>query len=232
MTPTLGGFTSEPSGRRFRRRPARKAGARREIAAPASAIEVAADAGLLRRLHAGDEKAYEELVRSNEGRMLAVARCHLSNEEDARDIVQEAFLLAFRALPQFKSRCRLSTWLHRIVVNAALVKLRSRRRHPEEWIEESLPQFYTECHSLSDMPPADLADAAIEQAELRQLVRRCVARLPGLAQRVVILRDIEELSTEETCEIVGLSQGALRSRLCRARQALETVLEAELATCA
>jgi RNA polymerase sigma-70 factor (ECF subfamily) len=232
MTPTLDGFASEASKQRFRRRGARNAGVRREATAPASAIEAAADAKLLARLRAGDDKAYEELVRANEGRMLAVARRHLSNEEDARDIMQEAFLLAFRALPQFEGRCRLSTWLHRIVVNAALVKLRSLRRHPEEWIDEGLPQSHSESYSSSNTPRADLADAALEKAELRELVLRCVAGLRGLSQAVVVLRDIEELSTEETCEILGLSQNALKSRLHRARQALVRLLARESQTCA
>ena len=90
----------------------------------------AGEAALLDALRRGDPDAYEELLRLYGGRMLAVARRLLRHEEDARDAVQEAFLLAFRGLPSFGERCRLGTWLHRIVVNAALMKIRHRERKP------------------------------------------------------------------------------------------------------
>src|SRR5688572_25308024 len=94
---------------------------------------------LLARLRTGDDQAYEQMVHAFGGRMLAVALRILRNEEDARDAVQTAYLSAFRSLKGFEGGCRLSTWLHRIVVNAALMKLRSRRRRPEESIEPLLP---------------------------------------------------------------------------------------------
>ena len=89
------------------------------------------EAGLVVRLRAGDPLAFEELVRTFGGRLLAIARRFVRDEQDAQDIVQSAYLSAFRALGQFEGTCKLSTWLHRIVVNAALMKLRSRRRKPE-----------------------------------------------------------------------------------------------------
>ena len=84
------------------------------------------EALLVSRLRAGDERAFEDLVRTFGGRLLAVARRFVRNDEDAQDIVQSAYLSAFRALDQFEGNCQLSTWLHRIVVNTALMKLRSR----------------------------------------------------------------------------------------------------------
>ena len=101
----------------------------------------AAEATLLDALRRGDDAAYETLVRQNSGRMLAVARRYLRNEETARDAVQEAFVSAFRSIARFQGASSLSTWLHRIVVNACLMKLRSGRRHAETSIEELLPQF-------------------------------------------------------------------------------------------
>src|SRR5688572_12499994 len=89
---------------------------------------------LLERLRSGEEGAYEELVRRYGGRLLAVARRFLPVEEDARDAVQDAFLSAFRGLASFEGQAQLSTWLHRIVVNASLMKLRTRRRKPEQSI--------------------------------------------------------------------------------------------------
>jgi RNA polymerase sigma-70 factor (ECF subfamily) len=96
---------------------------------------------LLERLRSGEEKAYREFVEANIGRMLSVARRMLRSDEDARDAVQDAFLSAFRGLPQFEGTARLTTWLHQIVVNACLMKLRTRRRKPEDPIEALLPKF-------------------------------------------------------------------------------------------
>jgi RNA polymerase sigma-70 factor (ECF subfamily) len=106
-----------------------------------------AERGLLVALRSGDDRAFERLVIEQGGRLLAVARRLLRNDDDARDCVQEAFLQAFRALPRFEGHSRLSTWLHRIVVNAALMKMRSRRARPEEPIEPLLPGFHEDGHS-------------------------------------------------------------------------------------
>src|SRR5262245_22430058 len=116
---------------------------------PNQATPVTDEADLHRRLRAGEPAAFETLVRANIGRMLAVARRLLRHEEDARDAVQEAFLSAFRALPQFDGAARLSTWLHRIAVNAALGRLRKQKRHPEQPIDELLPDFQDDGHHRS-----------------------------------------------------------------------------------
>src|SRR5438034_8131282 len=106
------------------------------------------EAALVDRLRAGDSQAFEELVRTYGGRLLAVARRLTRNDEDAQDVVQSAYLSAFRALGNFEGACQLSTWLHRIVVNTALMKLRSRRRKPEESIEDLLPSFQEDGHHV------------------------------------------------------------------------------------
>jgi RNA polymerase sigma-70 factor (ECF subfamily) len=187
------------------------------------------DAALLERLRAGDEAAYEELVRTHGGRLLAVARRFLRNEEDARDAVQDAFLSAFRSIGRFEGQARLSTWLHRIVVNAALMKLRSRRRKPEQSIEELLPAFLEDGHMAQ--PAAEWrisgADAA-ERNQLRQLLLDKIQELPEGHRNVLLLRDIEELDTEETAEAMGLSAAAVKTRLHRARQALRALLDPHL----
>src|SRR5213592_1666690 len=98
------------------------------------------EAKLVSGLRARDDRAFEQVVRDYGGRLLAVARKFLPNEEDARDAVQDAFLSAFKAIDQFQGQARLSTWLHRIVINAALAKLR--RAHPkdERSIDDLLPK--------------------------------------------------------------------------------------------
>ena len=231
LAPTLSRDIPVPFGPAACMQPIDRPPHRLRVSTLASAAEASADGELLDRLRAGDEEAYEELVRTNGGRMLAVARRLLSSEEDARDAVQEAFLLAFRALAQFESGCRLSTWLHRIVVNAALMKLRSRRRHPEGSIEELLPRFDADGHRIpGDVAEDDLEDVKLEKDELRQVVRGCIARLPEHYRTVLVLRDIDELSTEEASELLNLSRDAVKTRLHRAREALQKLLQIELVT--
>jgi RNA polymerase sigma-70 factor (ECF subfamily) len=184
-----------------------------------------ADAAFVERLRQGDPAAFEELLRKHTGRLLAVARRLLSNEEDARDAVQDAFLAAVRSLDRFDGQAALGTWLHRIVVNAALTKLRTRRRHPEKPIEELLPKFLDDGQQAR--PPRDWPNpsAALEQQETRDAVRRHIDELPEDYRTVLLLRDIEELDTEETARLLALSPGAVKTRLHRARQALRTLLE-------
>ena len=117
------------------------------------------DQRLLAALRAGHEWAFETMVRLYGGRLLAVARRFTRNDEDAQDVLQSAYLSAFRALSDFEGACQLSTWLHRIVVNTALMKLRSRRRRPEESIEDLLPAFQEDGHHVEQFSewcaPAD-----------------------------------------------------------------------------
>ncbi len=183
------------------------------------------DAAFLQRLRQGDGDAFEELLRRHTGQLLAVARRLLSNEEDARDAVQDAFLSAVRSLERFDGQASLGTWLHRIVVNAALSKLRSRRRHPEKPIEELLPKFLGDGHQAR--PPRDWPDpsAALLQQETRDAVRRHIEELPEDYRTVLLLRDIEELDTDETARLLDLSPAAVKTRLHRARQALRSLLE-------
>ena len=188
-------------------------------------VSVAAEAELLARLRAGEDDAFEELVRQNAGRLLAVARRYLKSEEDAQDVVQETFLSAFRSLDRFEGGSRLSTWLHRIAVNAALMKLRTRRRKPEESIEDLLPRFLEDGHPVrSAIPWRPLSDELLGQKQTRALVQGCIDRLPESYRHVLLLRDIEEFDTEETARILGISANAVKTRLHRARQALRGFL--------
>jgi RNA polymerase sigma-70 factor (ECF subfamily) len=181
---------------------------------------------MIAALRAGEPAAFETLVREHGGRLLGVARRLLRNEEDARDAVQDAFLSAFRSLESFEAGSRLSTWLHRIVVNAALMKLRTRRRKPEDAIEDLLPTFLDDGHRRDPGPPwKEAIDEAAERHEVRALVRSYIDRLPDSYRNVLILRDIEELDTEETASVLGTSANAVKTRLHRARQALRTLLD-------
>jgi RNA polymerase sigma-70 factor (ECF subfamily) len=183
------------------------------------------ETNLLQRLRLGDEAAFEQLVGTYSGRMLAVARGLLRNEEDARDVVQSAYVSAFRGLPTFKGTSRLSTWLHRIVVNGALMRLRSRRRKPEESIEVLLPAFLEDGHHSDNFSDwAAQADRLLESKQMRQVVRTAIAELPESHRAVLVLRDIEDMTTEEAAVALGISTNAVKIRLHRARQALATLV--------
>jgi RNA polymerase sigma-70 factor, ECF subfamily len=184
------------------------------------------EAGLLARVRAGDERACEALVRQHGGRMLAVARRFLRTEEDSADAVQDAFLSAFRSLDRFKGNSALGTWLHRIVVNVCLMRLRARSRSREVRIDDLLPTFDETGHHRHPIRVwEDQALARLTQAETRAHVRACIERLPDPYREVLVLRDIEELDTEQTAHHLGINPGAVKTRLHRARQALRTLLE-------
>jgi RNA polymerase sigma-70 factor (ECF subfamily) len=188
------------------------------------------ETSLVNRLRAGDERAFEDLVRTFGGRLLAVARRFVRNDEDAQDIVQSAYLSAFRALDQFEGNCQLSTWLHRIVVNTALMKLRSKRRKPEESIEDLLPAFQEDGHHVEQFADwTTPADQLIERNETRATVRACIDRLPDNYRSVLLLRDIEERSTQDVANALSMTSTAVKVRLHRARQALSTLLRQEYA---
>ena len=199
---------------------------------PSQANEAAPDAdeqALLERLRAGENAAFEELIRAHGGRLLTVARRFLPVEEDAHDAVQEAFASAFRSIGGFEGNARLSTWLHRIVVNAALMKLRTRRRKPEQSIEELLPGFLENGHLERPASPwRKSALEGLERDELRVLIHEKIQALPESYRNVLLLRDIEELDTQETAELMGISRGAVKTRLHRARLALRELLEPHL----
>ncbi len=197
-------------------------GSRSGTQAAAAALD---EPALVARLRAGEDAAFEQLVRDFGGRMLAVARRYLP-EEDARDAVQDAFVSVTRAIDKFEGSSRLSTWLHRIVVNAALMRIRSRKRRPEESIEELLPRFLEDGHQEH---PATLwrqsVQQSLERQEVRQLVHDKIQELPDSYRTVLLLRDVEELDTQETAEALGISTTNVKVRLHRARQALRTLLD-------
>jgi RNA polymerase sigma-70 factor, ECF subfamily len=193
-------------------------------------VAVVDDQALLTALRAGHEWAFETMVRLYGGRLLAVARRFTRHEEDAQDVLQSAYLSAFQALNDFEGACQLSTWLHRIVVNTALMKLRSRRRKPEESIDGLLPAFQEDGHHVEQFSDwSTPADQLLERKETRATVRDCIEQLPENYRLVLKLRDIEELSTQEVAGMLAMTPTAVKVRLHRARQALSTLLRKEYA---
>lgn len=185
----------------------------------------------MERLQGNDAGAFEELVRAHGGHMLAVIRRYLPREEDAQDALQDAFVSAYRAVGRFAGQSRLGTWLHRIAVNAALMKLRAARSRPleaaggEGSIETLLPRFDGRGQFERMPQPWNLeALSGIERAEVRGMLQSALERLPEAYRMVVMLRDIEQLDTLEVAGLLGLTESAVKTRLHRARLALRELL--------
>jgi RNA polymerase sigma-70 factor (ECF subfamily) len=189
------------------------------------------DLELVGHLKARNERAFETMVHRYTNQMLATARRLLGSEHDAQDAVQQAFISVFRAIPDFNAEAKLSTWLHKIVLNAALAQLRSRRRRGRETrVEDLHPEFegvnrWTAGGSWSSYESND----AIIGRETRRMVRTCIDQLPESYRSVLLLRDIDELDTAEVAERLAISPNATKIRLHRARQALKSLVEQERA---
>ncbi len=175
-----------------------------------------------------DKAVTEQFVRANLGWMLAVAKRIVKDSASAEDVVQDAFSNVFKNLETFRGDAALKTWMHRIVVNQALMALRRQRRRNEQPIDELLPEFdrdgcrIDEPSMLSDI--ARTPEAMLLSADRRQQVLASIERLPDSYRVVLMLRDIEELTTSEVAEMTGLSEANVKVRLHRARAALKKLL--------
>jgi RNA polymerase sigma-70 factor (ECF subfamily) len=171
---------------------------------------------LVRAAKAGDVGAYEQLVHRYDRNVFRIAQHITQNREDAEDVVQDAFLKAYENLKNFQEQSKFYTWLVRIAVNEALMRLR--RRRPERMV--SLDE---EVKTEEDSMPREVADWSpnpeqlYNQAELRDILSKTIQGLPSSFRTVFVLRDVEGLSTEETAEALDLSIPAVKSRLLRAR---------------
>lgn len=177
-------------------------------------------------LQAGERVAFERLVREHGARMLAVARRMVRDEATAQDCLQDAFLSVHRAIGRFEPTGSLGGWLHRITVNACLMRLRANKRLAETSIDELLPAFDPDGTRLGE-PRTEIRNPedALEAARIRVYMRQKIDELPDGYRIVLLLRDIEGYSTREAAEMVGVAEGALKVRLHRARAALKTLVE-------
>ena len=181
---------------------------------------------LVLALRAGEERAAETLVRTHASWMHSVARRILHDKGLAEDCVQEAFINAYRNIDRFGGRASLKSWLHRIVVNQALMKLRTRKRHSESPIDDLLPAFdENACRIEEPWQPLPDPDEVLAQKERCSLVRAKVEQLPESYRIVLQLRDIEDMTTQEVAESLGLTEANVKVRLHRARSALKKLLE-------
>ena len=178
------------------------------------------------RLVARDERAYEELVRLHGPRMLAVASRYLPRLADAEDALQEAFANVVRSVARFQRASSLETWLHRIVVNCALMSLRRRRRKPETTLEESALEGGA-ASPWRRGPPAS-AHEVVAREEMKRVVHLSVNRLPETQRSVVLLRDVDALELKDIARLLDVGLSTVKTRLHRARHALHRALAPQL----
>ena len=181
------------------------------------------EAVLIRRIRGGETELFYELIRPYERRVFVIVFTILRNEEDAEDAAQDAFLKAFKHLAQFRSESRFSTWLIQVAINEA--RLRQRKSHLE--IMRPIEDKQTEDGGYSPHDFTDWREIPSEALERKEIREKLVAALASLAQKyreVFVLRDVEHMSIEDTAQALGISAGAVKTRLLRARLMLRDLL--------
>jgi RNA polymerase sigma-70 factor, ECF subfamily len=192
-----------------------------------------ADSVLATRTASGDDEAFEALMRRYNRKLFRVARSILKHDADAEDVLQEAYLQAYRRIGDFRGDAELSTWLTRIVINQALMRLRAGKRDrgvisfqqdgPDRFADAALD------------PPDDKAESPPDAAlrgEVRRMLERHIDGLPLAMRTVLVMRDVEEMSVQETADSLGIPAATVRTRLFRARALLREMLarDADTAT--
>ena len=183
---------------------------------------------LLRRLRDRDERAFRELIEAHRDRVFNISYRMLSNRDEAQDIAQEVFITVFKTIDSFREESKFSTWLYRVTVNHCKNRIKYlSRRHDRD--RDELDENTRETNGAIATPVrAPQPDRALEGAQTEVLLMDAIKTLDEDQREVVVLRDIEELSIEEICEITGLPDGTVKSRLHRARLALRKKLQREL----
>ena len=184
------------------------------------------DEALAARAAAGDDRAFEEIVARYERRVFRLA-CRLTSETDAPDVLQNTFLQVYRHLPSFRGESRFATWLYRIATNVALMLRRARTRKPAESLDAFMPRF--DEHGMHADLPAQLqvasrADELIDRQALVKKARAGIARLPDVYRDAFVLRDLEEMSTTDVAQVLGVEPATVRQRVHRARLLLRGYL--------
>ena len=191
-----------------------------------NAAAVVTDEDLVARARTKDFAAFEELVERYEDKIFRLAFRFVRNETEAKEIVQDTFLLVWRKLDTFKGDSQFGSWLYRVASNTALMRLRAQRRHPEISTEE-LPVDYLDNYGQVPAAGENWAkrpDDELQSDELRRRIQKAVDELPEIYRTVFLIRDVEGLSTEETAEVLEISIPTVKTRLHRARLALRDAI--------
>lgn len=189
------------------------------------------DAELAARIARRDQTAFEALMRQHNGKLFRVARSILKDDAEAEDAVQDAYLEAYRHIGEFRGGAQLSTWLTRIVINQALMRVRKQKR------EHVVLSFSDRRTSGPDREETDVADEKSEspssaalRAEIRRMLERRIDELPVAFRTVFIMREVEDMSVEQTAECLSIPPATVRTRLFRARTLLRESLAREIDT--
>lgn len=178
-----------------------------------SAAPLPEDADLVTAVLGGDKSAYETLIRRHNQRLFRAARAIVRDDDEAEDVVQQVWVAAYQGLAGFRGESALTTWLTRIVVNEALARRRRQKKG-----EQHLALIDEEARAVTDGRTPEEAAAA---GELGRLLEAHIDRLPDIYREVLVLRDVEEMTTAETAACLGVSEETVRVRLHRARRDLQ-----------
>lgn len=179
---------------------------------------------LLRRLRDRDERAFRELVETHRDRVFNITYRMLGDRAEAEDVAQEVFISVFKTIETFREEAKFSTWLYRVTVNHCKNRIKYlARRHDRD--RDELDETSHETNGAAGVPRHVQPDRALEGAQLEVLLQEAIAHLDDDQRVVVVLRDVEDLSIEEICEITGLPDGTVKSRLHRARLVLRKRLQ-------
>lgn len=181
---------------------------------------------LLRRLRDRDERAFRELIDAHRDRVFNITYRMLGNRAEAEDVTQEVFISVFKTIESFREESKFSTWLYRVAVNACKNRIKYlARRHDRD--RDELDETSQATNGAVNGAPVRAAqpDKALASMQMEKLLQQAIADLDEDQRAVVILRDVEELSIEEICEITGLPDGTVKSRLHRARLVLRKKMQ-------
>ncbi len=181
---------------------------------------------LLRRLRDRDERAFRELLELHRDRVYNITFRMLGNSAEAEDVAQEVFISVFKTIDQFREESKFSTWLYRVAVNHCKNRIKYLARRHDKKREELDETSHGANGAIHGAPVRDpQPDRALEGAQMERLLQEAIGNLDDDHRIVVVLRDIEDLSIEEICDITGLPDGTVKSRLHRARLALRKKLQ-------
>jgi RNA polymerase sigma-70 factor (ECF subfamily) len=182
------------------------------------AEEVATDLDLVRRIKAGDDRAFEEMVRRYHARVYSLAYGVLRNAQDAEEATQDAFLTLHRKIGTFDESRKFFSWFYRVALNSAYSRARRRPSLPTVAIEDRLPKFSSDGHFAADVPDwSARVEDQVAARELAACAEEFIAELPPAYRDVIWMNDVEEMTAPEIAETLEISIPAFKSRLHRAR---------------
>ncbi len=191
-----------------------------------SAPETNADQLLVERVQKGDKRAFDLLVLKYQHKILTIISRFVRDHSEVQDVAQEAFIKAYRALPNFRGDSAFYTWLYRIAINTAKNHLVSRgRRPPASDVDADEADFYSGSDALKDI---NTPEASIATEQLKQAIDQTIAELPKDLRTAVSLREFEAMSYEEIAAVMDCPVGTVRSRIFRAREAIDKVVRSLL----